>query len=124
MASNVVNGAKCKCMFGSAPSTLVVLPKGKKITGCNQQMATMMDNIPMANIMPFGTCSAPTNPAVVAAMGTPQPCVPVTPAPWMAASTKVMANKIPVITKTSKLQCAYAGTISITSTGQQKVESK
>jgi hypothetical protein len=111
-------------MFGSAPSTLVVLPKGKKITGCNQQMATMMDNIPMANIMPFGTCSAPTNPAVVAAMGTPQPCVPVTPAPWMAASTKVMANKIPVITKTSKLQCAYAGTISITSTGQQKVESK
>ena len=108
MPTNVVNGAQCKCLFGSAPSSLIVLPKAKVITTCKQQVAVMTDNVPMVNIIPFGTCSAPTNPMVIAAFGAPQPCIPVISAPWILPSTKVMVNKIPVITKQSKLMCAYA----------------
>jgi Domain of unknown function (DUF4280) len=78
MALQVCNGAMLKCSMGVAPSTLVVLPI-HRVMSSSQPAANIKDHIPMVNIMPFGMCTSPTNPAVVAAMGAPVPCVPVTP---------------------------------------------
>ena len=88
MPFHVCNGATLKCMFAFPPgiSTLVVLPQNRTLTS-NQPAANIMGHIPLANIMTFGMCISPTNPAFVAATAaalgvpTPVPCIPATPAP-------------------------------------------
>ena len=117
MPQHVCNGAMLQCSFGVAPSSLIVLPVNRVLTS-NQPAATIMDHVPMVNIMPFGMCSAPTNPAVIAAMGSPVPCVPVTPAPWMIGAPTVLEGNMPVLNSTSKLMCTWLGIISVTYPGQ------
>jgi hypothetical protein len=83
-----------------------------------------MDNKPMANILPFGMCSSPSNPTVAsataAALGvlTPMPCVPVTAAPWAPGSPTVLLANQPALNNTSKLMCNWGGVISISMPGQ------
>jgi hypothetical protein len=113
-------GAMLQCSFGAAPSTLVVLPKNRVLTQTPD--ANIMDNIPFVNIVPFGTCSSPSNPAVIAALGSPVPCVPVIPAPWMPGAPTVLIGNIPALDNTCKLMCAWAGVIQITNPGQSTVE--
>lgn len=123
MAQLVCNGAMCACSFGVAPSTLTVLP-AKLVNTSNVPAATIMDNIPMTNVMPFGMCSAPTNPAVIAATSaasgvfTPAPCIPATPAPWVPGSATVMIGNIPALNSTSTLNCIWGGVITISFAGQ------
>ncbi len=125
MGLQVVNGALCACSFGAAPSSLVVLPKGVNIT--NQPAATIMDNIPFMNVMPFGVCSSLANPAVAAATAaalgvlTPMPCTPVPAGPWAPGVPPVTIKGIPVLDDASKLSCAYAGVITISFAGQAVV---
>jgi hypothetical protein len=124
MALQVCNGAMLKCSMGMAPSTFVVTPEHRVMTS-NQPAANIMDYIPMKNIMPFGACRSPANPAVAAAtaaaMGvlTPQPCVPVTTAPWIAGAPTVLLDGMPALNSTSKLMCMWAGVIEVTNPGQQ-----
>jgi hypothetical protein len=123
MPNHVCNGAQLMCSMGMAPSALVVLPKNKVFTS-GQPAANIMDNIPMANIMPFGTCMSLANPVVAsataAALGvlTPMPCVPVIPAPWVPGSFTVLLAGPPSLNMSSKLMCAYAGVIQIIFEGQ------
>jgi len=123
MAMHVCNGAMLQCTFGLAPSSLVVLPANKVMTG-NQPAANIMDHIPMTNIMPFGMCNSIANPTVAsatsAAMGvlTPMPCVPATSAPWAPGAATVMLGNQPALDDTSKLMCNWAGVISVTFAGQ------
>ena len=56
----VCGGAMMMCSFGMAPSTLNVLPTNRVTT--SMPIATIMDNIPMVNIMPFGMCTSMSNP--------------------------------------------------------------
>ena len=49
-----------------APSTLVVLPIHRMLTS-DQPAANINDHIPIVNILPFGMCMTPSNPAVAAA---------------------------------------------------------
>jgi Domain of unknown function (DUF4280) len=127
MPEQVCNGAMLKCSMGMAPSTFVVTPEHKVMTS-NQPAANIMDNIPMKNIMPFGMCKSPANPAVAAAtaaaMGvlTPQPCVPVIPGPWVVGAITVLLDGKPALDKPSKLMCAYAGIIEVQQPGQQTHE--
>jgi hypothetical protein len=120
---HVCNGATLKCSFGMAPSTLVVLPVNRVITGY-QPAATIMDYIPMVNIMPFGMCMTPSNPAVAAAtsaaMGvlTPVPCIPVTTAPWVAGAVNVLEGTFPTLDNVSTLMCTWGGVITVTVPGQ------
>jgi len=115
-----------QCSFGAAPSTLVVLPANKVLTGTPD--ANIMDNKPIVNIPPFGVCSSLANPAVAsataAAMGalTPMPCVPVIPAPWAPGSPTVLIANMPALNNSSKLMCAWAGVIQIVNPGQVTVE--
>ena len=129
MAQQVCMGAMLKCSMGMAPSSLVVLPANKVMTSY-VPAANIMDNKPMVNIMPFGMCQSMANPAVAsataaataAALGvftlTPMPCTPNTPAPWVPGAPTVNIAFMPALDNTSKLICAFGGSIEITMAGQ------
>ncbi|MEG1971562.1 MAG: DUF4280 domain-containing protein [Oscillospiraceae bacterium] len=118
----VTNGAQLMCSFGLAPSALAVTPQNKVLTG--NPAANVMDMKPMANIMPFGMCTAMSNPLVAsatsAALGvlTPQPCVPVISGPWFPGSTTILVGNMPALNNTCKVMCAYGGVIQILNPGQ------
>jgi hypothetical protein len=122
MGQQVCMGAMMQCSFGVAPSTLVVLPANKTLTGT--PAANIMDNKPIVNIPPFGMCQSPSNPTVAAATAaalgvlTPMPCVPVTVAPWVVGSPTVLIGNMPALNNSSKLMCTWGGVIQITSPGQ------
>ena len=61
MANHVCNGAMLKCSMGIAPSSLIVVPANRVMTS-SQPAATIMDNKPMVNVMPFGMCRKSTAP--------------------------------------------------------------
>jgi hypothetical protein len=120
-------GATMMCTFGVAPSSLVVLPINRVMT--NQVPdANIMDHIPMVNIMPFGMCMSPSNPTVAAATAaalgvlTPMPCIPNTPAPWVAGAPTVLLGNQPTLDNVSQLMCIWGGVITFTYPGEVTVE--
>jgi hypothetical protein len=126
MAQEVCMSAMIQCSFGVAPSTLTITPENRVNTS-NNPAATIMDYVPMKNIMPFGMCNTPSNPqvaaATAAAMGvlTPQPCIPVTTAPWTPGSATVMIGNKPALSSSSTCMCTWGGVITVTNPGQQTV---
>lgn len=127
MPNQLVMGASIKCSFGSAPGSLMVLPKNRVMAN-KVPAANIMDNIPMVNILPFAMCNSPSNPTVAsataAAMGvlTPMPCIPVTAAPWTPGNPQVMIGNMPIINDTSTLMCTWGGAITVSSAGQTTVQ--
>ncbi len=127
MAKQVVAGAMAQCSFGAAPSALIVLPVNR-VMAEGRPAANIMDHKPVVNIPTFGMCTAPTNPAVIAAttaalgVPTPAPCVPVVPAPWAPGSPTVPLGNMPALNDTSKCMCAWAGVISITNAGTMNTD--
>jgi hypothetical protein len=123
MPQQVCNGATLRCMMGMVPSSLVVLPVNRVNTG-NQPDANIMDNVPLVNIMPFGMCISPANPAVAAATAaalgvlTPMPCIPVTTAPWTPGAPTVTLANFPTLDNTSTLMCMWGGVIQVVSPGE------
>lgn len=115
-------GAQTLCSFGTGPSTLVVIPQGPPVMIENKPAATIMDHLPIANIVPFPTCIAPTNPAGMAKIvPTPAPCIPVTTAPWVPGSPTTMINGKPALCMGATLMCtAWAGVITVTNPGTTK----
>lgn len=124
MGPCVCNGAGLMCSFGMAPGALVVAPARRVLA--TQPAATIMDHLPMANVMPFGMCACPANPQVAAATAaalgvlTPQPCVPATTAPWAPGSQSVLVGGVPALDSMSKLVCMWGGVIQVTNPGQTK----
>ena len=123
----VVMGAMLQCSFGVAPSSLVITPENMT-NGLNLPAATIMDNVPIKNILPFGMCSSIANPTVAsatsAALGvlTPMPCIPVTSAPWTPGAVKTMIKGKPALHAGCTCMCNWAGVITITNPGQTKVQ--
>lgn len=123
MGMCVCMGAMTMCSFGAAPSSLMVLPTNKTLTGA-VPAANIMDNKPMVNVLPFGMCMSPSNPTVAAATAaalgvlTPMPCIPVTAAPWVPGSPTVLIGNMPTLNNSSKLMCNWGGVIQITVPGQ------
>ncbi|WP_444893563.1 DUF4280 domain-containing protein [Microbulbifer sp. TRSA001] len=126
MPQCVCAGAVLKCSFGAAPSTLAVTPENRVLL--STPAATIRDNIPLKNIMPFGPCSSMSFPATAsattAAMGalTPMPCIPAILLPWAKGDPSVSLANFPILTNDSKLTCMWGGVISIQQAGQMKVE--
>ena len=127
MPLQVCMGAMMQCSFGMAPSSLVVLPTNKVMTNMVPD-ANIMDHIPMTNIMPFGMCTSLANPevaaATTAALGvlTPMPCIPATPAPWVAGAPTVLLGNFPSLDNVSQLMCTWAGVITFSNAGEATVE--
>jgi hypothetical protein len=127
MPLQVCMGAMMQCSFGMAPSSLVVLPTNRVMTN-NVPDANIMDHIPMVNIMPFGMCSSPSNPTVAAATAaalgvlTPMPCIPATPAPWVAGAPTVLLGNFPSLDNVSQLMCIWGGVITFSDAGEETVE--
>ena len=125
MPNHVCMSATLMCPMGLATSKLMVLPKNKVMTD-GKPAANIMDNIPFVNILPFGNCISPANPATAAAttaaLGvlTPAPCLPNPVGPWMPGSLTVMLAGPPSLNMTSKLMCAAGGLIQIVVEGQAK----
>lgn len=121
MGLQVCSGALLQCSFGMAPGSLTVLPTSMVTTGT--PAATIMDNIPVMNVAPFGMCTSLSNPTVAAATAaalgvlTPMPCVPVTTAPWAPGSPTVLVGGKPALNMTSKLMCTWGGVIQIVMPG-------
>jgi hypothetical protein len=106
----VTAGARLQCSFGAACTLNVNRPMTLLE---NAPMANIMDFAPFTCIVPTGTCSAPSNPAVVAAMGSPVPCTPLIVAPWAVGKPDVLVENFPALLSTDKCFCAYGGVISI-----------
>jgi Domain of unknown function (DUF4280) len=123
MPQHVCNGAALRCSFGVAPSQLIVLPVNRVNTS-SQPAATIMDYKPMVNIAPFGMCMSIANPAVAAATAaawgvlTPQPCIPMTMAPWVPGATTVLLGNQPSLDNTCTLNCLWGGIIQVAVPGQ------
>jgi hypothetical protein len=115
-------GAMIQCSFGAAPGSLMVLPLNRTLTAVPD--ANIMDNKPMVNVLPFGTCMSIANPMVAAATAaalgvlTPMPCIPMTMAPWVPGAPTVLIGNMPALNNSSKLMCAWGGVIGINVPGQ------
>ena len=126
MGQLVCGGAMMKCSFGAAPSALNVLPQNRVIT--SMPIANIMDNKPMVNIAPFGMCNSMANPMVAAATAaalgalTPQPCIPVTAAPWVPGSPTVLVANMPALNHSSKCMCNWGGVIEFATPGQVTIQ--
>ena len=127
MAKLVVKGAMLSCSMGQAPSQLTVLPTNA-VSGDSNPAANVQDMQPNVNIMPFGMCISMSNPQVAAAtsaaMGvlTPQPCVPMTTAPWQPGSTSVTIAGQAAVSDSCQLVCQWGGQIQVTSAGQTDID--
>ena len=123
MPLHTVNGALLACSFGTSPSSLTVLPSNQNSTG-GQPAATIMDHVPMVNIMPFGLCTSLANPQVAAATSaalgvlTPQPCIPATASSWTPGAATVLIAGQPALDNISTCMCNWAGVITISDPGQ------
>ena len=123
MPQHVCNGAVLTCTFGVAPAQLTVLPLDRVMTS-SQPAATIMDYQPMVNVGSFAMCITPTNPMVAAATAaalgvlTPQPCIPMTMAPWVPGAPTVLQGGKPTLDNTCQLMCMWGGVITVTVPGQ------
>lgn len=126
MGFAVCGGAMCQCSFGMAPSSFMVTPENKVME--SMPLATIMDNVPMKNVMPFAMCNSMANPQVAAATAaalgalTPMPCIPVIAAPWAPGSPQVLVGGKPALNNSSKLICNWGGVIQITNPGTTKIQ--
>lgn len=127
MGTQMTTGAMMTCSFGVAPSALSVLPTNRVMAG-GIPAATIMDHVPMVNIMPFGMCNSIANPTVAAATAaalgvlTPMPCVPATSAPWVPGVPTTMIGSIPALNDTCKCMCMWGGVIQFTAPAQVTVQ--
>lgn len=123
MGNLVCGGALLKCSMGVSPAPLNILPTRRALVS-GRPVATILDNVPLVNISPFGMCLSLANPAVAAATAaalgvlTPMPCNPVIPAPWLPTAPTTLVGGAPALTNASTCQCAYGGIISILMAGQ------
>ena len=122
MPLQVCTGATMTCPFGAAPSNFIATPR--PVITSQMPTGVITDIIPITNIPPFGVCMSLANPTVAAATSaalgvlTPQPCLPVFPAPWKPGAPTVLIANIPALDNTCTLQCAYGGVITFVTPGQ------
>ncbi|MGA2010066.1 MAG: DUF4280 domain-containing protein [Solirubrobacteraceae bacterium] len=122
MGSLVGTGAALQCSFGTTPATFTASSSDVSAT---QSAAGVVGDVGPANVAPFGMCTSLSNPQVAAASSgagvlTPQPCQPVL-SPWTPGSATVSVDGSPALDDVSTCSCAWGGSISVGSAGQQAV---
>ncbi len=116
MAVQVSTGAEVMCTFGAAPCVF----SASSVDVSATTPAGVITDVELENIPTFGMCSSPGNPGVIAALGSPVPCVPVL-TPWTPGAALVTINGIPALDDASECMCAWAGVITVSSPGQERV---
>ncbi|MGH3250347.1 MAG: DUF4280 domain-containing protein [Trebonia sp.] len=116
MGVQVSTGAEVECTFGEAPSVFIASSENVAAT----TPAGVVTDVEPENIPPFGLCSSASNPAVIAAGGSPVPCVPVL-MPWTPGAVGVTINEVAALDDTSECLCAWAGVITVSDPGQVRV---
>lgn len=121
-------GAELKCIFSTGTGKLVTIPiPGKTVLIEGKPAATIMDFVPMTNILPMMMCIAPTNPQGMGkpppAVPTPTACIPIVTAPWKppVAPTKQVNNKS-ILAVGSTCQCVWQGIITVMNPGTTKTQ--
>ena len=115
----VVTGATLTCTFGSAPAVFAAVPPTP--TSALTPAGHINHMTPVVNIPTFVMCCSPNNPAVIAALGAPVTCVPVTTSSWPPRAVKVKLSNISAHSQPSKAMCSWAGMIAVSNAGQTKV---
>jgi len=115
MAVQVSTGAQVQCSFGTLPA--VFDASGLKVSATTS--AGVIADVTTENIPTFGMCSAPTNPAVISAGGS-APCLPVL-TPWTPGAARVTINGVNALDDASQCTCSWAGIVTVSSAGQQRV---
>ncbi|QEK38758.1 DUF4280 domain-containing protein [Candidatus Cytomitobacter primus] len=121
------NAGCVNCSFGIAPSDLTILPV-KRVNASKQPAATILDNVPILNVKPFGMCMTPSNPAVASIIAsslgtvTQAPCIPAIVAPWVAGKPNVSIGGTPALNNQSTAFCIWGGIISFIYPGQVTVQ--
>lgn len=124
MANQTCMSAKCKCSFGTSPSTYMALPIHQTLT-MNKPAANIQDHVPFLNISPFGQCLTVSNPMVAAATAAqlgvlkPMPCIPATTSPWIIGEPTILLSNMPTLSNTSILMCEWGGVITIGMPGEE-----
>lgn len=124
MLSISVQGATCRCTFGTAIIPIQVIPiDGVKI--CNRPAVKQLDTN-LFNISSFGMCSSLSNPLVITLMNTiiiPTVCVPkiVTPPGWNVSKMNIKIGGQYPCSMGDTCMCAYGGIISILNANQSTV---
>lgn len=124
--SYIVSTALMKCSFGTIPCPFVANPS-RTVFMTGKPRGNINDFMPIVNIGSFGMCSAPTNPAVIAATAaklgvfSPAPCVPAVSTPWIPGKPDIMIQGMPALTKSCSNLCMWLGQISFSTTGQTPV---
>lgn len=116
MPTQVCTGASLQCSFGTAPSTFAASSVDVEATAA----AGVVTDVSPSNVPPFALCTSTANPAVAAAQGSPQPCLPVL-TPWTAGASHVTVDGVPALDDSSQCQCAWGGVVTVASAGQTSV---
>lgn len=104
----VCEGAECSCNQGQMPTALIVTTQQLLSIG-GLRVATVMDYVPMTNVVPFGICQQLTK----VAGGTPTPCAPMPAGPWAPGSSVQSILGMKALTAYSTMVCGVGGQISI-----------
>lgn len=116
MALQVSTGAEVTCTFGAAPAVFIASSENVSAT----TPAGVITDVEVDNIPTFDMCSAPTNPEVIAALGSPVPCVPVL-TPWTPGAVGVTINGVTALDDASVCMCSWAGVVTVGDPGQERV---
>lgn len=110
MPKIITNKAKIQCSLGASVVSIIVTSQSiAEIEG--ELIATDADNIPFANIPPFGACRRSSN------------CPPCTPSliKWNATSARNDINGCKMLTKDSFCNCMNGGKISFLDSGMNTI---
>ena len=116
MPSVVCSGASLQCSFGTAPSTFAATGVEVSATAA----AGVVTDVSPSNVPPFALCTSPSNPAVSAAQGSPQPCLPIL-TPWTPGASDATIGQVQVLHDSCQCQCSWGGVITVASAGQTSV---
>lgn len=111
--------AVCKCVFSQAAAPLVVPPL-TGIVGTIGPVASIMNQLPFANIPPMGLCISPEHP-VMKAVKKPGPCMPVMQTPWLVGAPAILTTQGPILNNLAKAVCQFKGVVNIVMPGSMPI---
>jgi hypothetical protein len=111
-----VMGGTLMCSFGIAPASYLSV-RATTLTS-SLPSSNISDSKIGVNVLPFGACTNPANPAKIPFVF-PWPCMPAL-TPFIPTSPTTMLEKMPITTINSKAMCTFAagGVVSFISPGQ------